>query len=75
MKLNDEQIQDAVREADLDWQQGWTLDDELPNRYITFARAVESAVLAQELLAQNAELQARLASARELLNEYRRGMK
>lgn len=31
--------------------------------------------LAQELLQQNAELQARLSAARELLNEYRRGLK
>lgn len=36
----DEQIEDAVRECDLDWHAGWTLDESLPNRYISFARAV-----------------------------------
>jgi hypothetical protein len=41
--LTDEQIVDAVREADLDWHKGWTLDDEAPNRFTTFARAIEAA--------------------------------
>ena len=41
--LTDEQIQDAVREADLDWHQGWTLGDDAPNRFVALARAIEAA--------------------------------
>ena len=41
--LTDEQIVDAVREAGLDWHQGWTLDEDEPNRFIQFARALEAA--------------------------------
>ena len=42
--LTDEEITDAVREADLDWQAGWTLDEHEPNRFTTLARAVERKV-------------------------------
>ena len=41
--LTDEKISDAVREADFDWHYGWTLDDEEPNRFTKFARAIEAA--------------------------------
>lgn len=41
--LTDEQIVDAVRQADLDWQAGWTLDEDEPNRLATLARAIELA--------------------------------
>ena len=37
--LTEEEIVDAVREADLDWQAGWTLDERAPNRFVTLARA------------------------------------
>ena len=40
--LTDEEISDAVREADFDWHYGWTLDDEEPNRFTKFARAIEA---------------------------------
>jgi hypothetical protein len=40
--LTEEQVIDAVREADLDWQQGWTLEESEPNRYTQLARAVEA---------------------------------
>ena len=40
--LTDEEITDAVRESDLDWHQGWTLDDDEPNRFISLARAIEA---------------------------------
>lgn len=39
--LTDEEIMDAVRESDLDWHTGWSLDEDASNRYITFARAIE----------------------------------
>ena len=42
--LTDEEITYAVREADLDWQAGWTLDEHEPNRFTTLARAVERKV-------------------------------
>ena len=42
--LTDEEITDAVREADLDWQAGWTLDEHEPNRFTTLARAIERKV-------------------------------
>ena len=41
--LSDEEVHDAVRESDLDWHQGWTLDDDEPNRFISLARAIEAA--------------------------------
>lgn len=41
--LTDEEIWDEVKAADLDWQTGWSLDEDAPNRYITFARAIEAA--------------------------------
>ena len=41
--LTEEEIVDAVREADLDWQKGWTLDETQSNRFVTLARAVERA--------------------------------
>lgn len=43
-RLTDEQISDAVHDADLDWHHGWTLDETQPNRFTQFARAVESRV-------------------------------
>ena len=41
--LTEEEIVEAVREADLDWQAGWTLDEHEPNRFTTLARAIEHA--------------------------------
>lgn len=41
--LTDEEIADAVREADFDWHYGWTLNDEEPNRFTKFAKAIEAA--------------------------------
>ena len=41
--LTDEEIIDAVREADLDWTRGWTLDETQSNRFVTLARAIERA--------------------------------
>ena len=41
--LTDEEIWDEVKAADLDWQTGWSLDEDASNRYITFARAIEAA--------------------------------
>ena len=41
--LTDEEIVEAVREVDLDWQAGWTLDEHEPNRFTTLARAIERA--------------------------------
>ena len=41
--LTEEEIVEAVREADLDWQAGWTLDEHAPNRFATLARAIERA--------------------------------
>ena len=46
--LTDEEIRDAVRESDLDWHQGWTLDDDEPNRFISLARAIEAAHFIKE---------------------------
>ena len=43
MPLTDEQIADAVREADLDWHHGWTLDETEANRFTQLVRAVERA--------------------------------
>jgi hypothetical protein len=40
--LSEEEIIDAVRESDLDWQRGWTLEDSEPNRYTQLARAIEA---------------------------------
>jgi hypothetical protein len=41
--LTNEEICDAVRESDIDWHQGWTLDDDEPNRFMSLARAIEAA--------------------------------
>lgn len=41
--LTDEQIIDAVHDAGLDWQQGWTLENGEPNRYTQLVRAIERA--------------------------------
>ena len=41
--LTEDEIVDAVREADFDWQKGWTLDEHAPNRFATLVRAVEKA--------------------------------
>jgi hypothetical protein len=38
--LTEEEIIDAVRESDLDWHQGWTLEEGEPNRYTQLVRAV-----------------------------------
>lgn len=46
--LTAEEIIDAVRESDLDWQQGWTLEDGEPNRYTQLARAIEAALEAYQ---------------------------
>jgi hypothetical protein len=40
--LSEGEIIDAVRESDLDWQRGWTLEDSEPNRYTQLARAIEA---------------------------------
>ena len=42
--LTEEEIIDAVRESDLDWYQGWTLEYGTPNRYAQLARAIEAAL-------------------------------
>ncbi len=42
--LTEEEIIDAVRESDLDWHQGWTLEDGEPNRYTQLTRAIEAAL-------------------------------
>jgi hypothetical protein len=42
--LAEEEIIDAVRESDLDWHQGWTLEYGTPNRYAQLARAVKTAL-------------------------------
>ena len=41
--LTEEEIIDAVRDADLDWTRGWTLDETHGNRFAALARAVEKA--------------------------------
>ena len=41
--LTEQEIVESVRESDLDWQVGWTLDEDAPNRFITLARAIEQA--------------------------------
>lgn len=43
-RLTREEIMDAVCDVDLDWHQGWTLDEDAPNRYETLCRAIEAAV-------------------------------
>lgn len=48
--LTDEEIWDEVKAADLDWQTGWSLDEDASNRYITFARAIEAAHGIKELV-------------------------
>ena len=35
-----EEIIDMAEQADLDWHTGWTLDDDQPNRFETFAKLV-----------------------------------
>lgn len=42
--LTKEEIIEAVRESDLDWHRGWTLEDGEPNRYTKLARAIEAAL-------------------------------
>jgi len=42
--LKEEEIIEAVRESDLDWHRGWTLEDGEPNRYTKLARAIEAAL-------------------------------
>ena len=39
--LTDEEIINAVHDADLDWAKGWTLDETHGNRFATLARAIE----------------------------------
>ena len=38
--MNGQEIIEMVREADLDWHTGWTLDDDQPNRFEAFAKLV-----------------------------------
>ena len=38
--MTQDEIIEMAREADLDWHTGWTLDDEEPNRFVTFADLV-----------------------------------
>ena len=38
--MTQDEIIEMAREADLDWHTGWTLDDEEPNRFETFANLV-----------------------------------
>jgi len=38
--MNTDEIIEMAREADLDWHTGWTLDDEVPNRFEAFAKLV-----------------------------------
>ena len=38
--MTQDEIIEMAREADLDWHTGWTLDDEEPNRFVTFAHLV-----------------------------------
>jgi len=38
--MTKEEIRDMVKEADLDWHTGWTLEDDAPNRFETFAKLV-----------------------------------
>jgi len=38
--MTKEEIRDMVKEADLDWHQGWTLEDDEPNRFEIFAKLV-----------------------------------
>ena len=38
--MTQDEIIEMARDADLDWHTGWTLDDEEPNRFVTFADLV-----------------------------------
>lgn len=38
--MTQDEIIEMARDADLDWHTGWTLDDEEPNRFVTFANLV-----------------------------------
>ena len=42
--MTPEEIIEMVREADLDWHTGWTLDDNQPNRFEAFAKLVAEKV-------------------------------
>jgi hypothetical protein len=42
--MTQEDVITMAREADLDWHTGWTLDDEAPNRFETFAKLVAQEV-------------------------------
>jgi hypothetical protein len=41
-------IIELAKQADLDWARGWTLEDDEPNRFETFAALVEAAARADE---------------------------
>ena len=51
--MTQEEIIEMARQADLDWHTGWTLDDDQPNRFETFAKLV--AKKEREACAQEAE--------------------
>lgn len=38
--MKQDEIIEMVKQAGLDWQQGWTLDDDQPNRFEAFAKLV-----------------------------------
>ena len=38
--MTQDEIIEITRQAELDWQQGWTLDDDQPNRFEAFAKLV-----------------------------------
>jgi len=38
--MTKEEIIDMVREAGLDWHTGWTLEDDEPNRFVTFSKLI-----------------------------------
>ena len=41
--MNKDQTKEMAREAGLDWQKGWTLEDDEPNRFERFAALVAAA--------------------------------
>ena len=38
--MTKEEMIELTKQADLDWHTGWTLDDDQPNRFETFAKLV-----------------------------------
>jgi len=47
-KGNNMNIIELAKQADLDWASGWTLEDDEPNRFETFANLVAAAARADE---------------------------